>query len=148
MLWTLRYTYILYIYHRPSHPSFIPIQWSESNLIFSSPSAILPLPSQECSETEDHVTVQISKHLCRYLDISVCRCIQVLWLVSVSMVSVCIYGQCLYLCICMQMCVQVSISTIICVCQMHPSVLVSVSFPNFPDQHPDCKTNQENERRL
>ena len=90
MLWTLRYTYILYIYHRPSHPSFIPIQWSESNLIFSSPSAILPLPSQECSETEDHVTVQISKHLCRYLDISVCRCIQVLWLVSVSMyVDVC-----------------------------------------------------------
>ena len=85
MLWTLRYTYILYIYHRPSHPSFIPIQWSESNLIFSLPSAILPLPSQECSETEDHVTVQISKHLCRYLDISVCRCIQVLWLVSVSM---------------------------------------------------------------
>ena len=132
MLWTLRYTYILYIYHRPSHPSFIPIQWSESNLIFSSPSAILPLPSQECSETEDHVTVQISKHLCRYLDISVCRCIQVLWLVSVSICR----------------CVQVSISTIICVCQMHPSVLVSVSFPNFPDQHPDCKTNQENERRL
>ena len=87
MLWTLRYTYILYIYHRPSHPSFIPIQWSESNLIFSSPSAILPLPSQECSETEDHVTVQISKHL---YSVQISRYFRLQMHPSV-MVSVCIY---------------------------------------------------------